>query len=266
MPSDFFYRYIGCFRKKLLKNTATYATIKEVIEMELKIAVCDDEAVVRSALINALETLDIVFKAKEYSSGSELVMSDEEYDLIFLDIEMDGINGMETAEQLRKKGCKSNIVFLTSHTEFMQAAFRVRAFRFLEKPVDKKMLEEAVMETCAELMQDKKIVVKSGGEVVTLNCEDIISLEAFGDGTYIYTKDDVICAQAQLKHLLAELESSGFIQVHKSYAVAFRHIRALNKSSVSMDFVKDEIPVSRRKYSQLKTSYFEFIRSNAKYV
>jgi hypothetical protein len=48
--------------------------------------------------------------------------------------------------------------------------------------------------------------------------------------------------------------------------VAFRHIRALNKSSVSMDFVKDEIPVSRRKYSQLKTSYFEFIRSNAKYV
>ena len=166
--------------------------------MELKIAVCDDEAVVRSALINALETLDIVFKAKEYSSGSELVMSDEEYDLIFLDIEMDGINGMETAEQLRKKGCKSNIVFLTSHTEFMQAAFRVRAFRFLEKPVDRKMLEEAVMETCAELMQDKKIVVKSGGEVVTLNCEDIISLEAFGDGTYIYTKEDVICAQAQL--------------------------------------------------------------------
>ena len=234
--------------------------------MVLKIAVCDDEAVIRKDLIKALGSLDIAFEAMEYPSGGELISSDEEYDLIFLDIEMDGINGMETAEQLRKNGCKSNIVFLTSHTEFMQAAFRVRAFRFLEKPVDRKMLAEAVRETCAELMQDKKIVVKSGGEVVTVNCDDIISLEAFGDGTYIYTKGDVICAQSQLKHLLAELESSGFIQVHKSYAVAFRHIRSLNKSSVSMDFLKDEIPVSRRKYSQLKTSYFEFIRSNAKYV
>jgi len=234
--------------------------------MVLKIAICDDEALVRGDLISALGTLDIEFDVKEYSSGEELVRSEGIYDLIFLDIEMNGINGMETAEQLRKKGCKSNIVFLTSHTEFMQAAFRVRAFRFLEKPVDRKMLEEAVAETCSELRQDKKIVVKSAGEMVTVNCEDIISLEAFGDGTYIYTKDDVICAQAQLKNLLADLDDGSFIQVHNSYAVAFGHIRALNKTSVSMDFLKDEIPVSRRKYSQLKTSYFEFIRSNAKYV
>ena len=234
--------------------------------MVLKIAICDDEALVRGDLISALGNLDIEFEVKEYSSGEELVRSEGVYDLIFLDIEMNGINGMETAEQLRKKGCKSNIVFLTSHTEFMQAAFRVRAFRFLEKPVDRKMLEEAVSETCSELRQEKKIVVKSAGEMVTVNCEDIISLEAFGDGTYIYTKDDVICAQAQLKNLLADLDDGSFIQVHKSYAVAFGHIRALNKTSVSMDFLQAEIPVSRRKYSQLKTRYFEFIRSNAKYV
>lgn len=234
--------------------------------MVLKIAVCDDEAAVRGDLIKALGTFGINVDIKEFSSGSELADSDAVCDLIFLDIEMPGMNGMETAEQLRKKGCRSNIVFLTSHTEFMQAAFKVRAFRFLEKPVDKKMLEEAIRETCAELCQDRKIVVKCAGDMVTVNCDDIISLEAFGDGTYIYTKDNVLCTQAQLKKLLADLGNDSFIQVHKSYAVAFGHIRALNKNSVSMEYLKDEIPVSRRKYPQLKESYFQFIRSNAKYV
>lgn len=234
--------------------------------MMLKIAVCDDDAAVRKALIKAIGTFGINVDINEYSSGKELADSDTACDLIFLDIEMPGLNGMETAELLRKNGCRSNIVFLTSHSEFMQAAFRVRAFRFLEKPVDIRMLEEALRETCAELRQDKKIVVKCSGEMVTLNCDDIISLEAFGDGTYIYTKDDVFCTQAQLKKLLADLDGDCFVQVHKSYAVAFGHIRSLNKNSVSMDCLKNEIPVSRRKYPQLKTSYFEFIRNNAKYV
>lgn len=133
-------------------------------------------------------------------SGYELLNSEITFDLIFLDIEMPEIDGMKTAELLREKRNESLIIFLTSHTECMPDAFKVKAFRFLSKPIEREGFTEVVVEAKKEFLNGRKIVITVKEEVKLVSQKDIVYLEAFGDGTYIYTKDEVIESNETLKY------------------------------------------------------------------
>ncbi len=234
--------------------------------MRLKIALCDDDETIRKQISRQLAAFDRDIETDEYSSGNDLIVSGKFYDIYFLDIEMPGISGMEAAKKIRSAGENAFIIFLTSHTEFMQEAFKVRAFRFIEKPIDNAKLIEAFEEAKADISKNQKLAVKSQGNIIMVNTEDIICFEAFGDGTYIHTKNDVICTQMPLKHWMSEINENDFFQVHKSFAVALRHISAIGKNTVTMSYMKDEVPVARRKSAQLRQMYFEHIKANARYV
>lgn len=89
--------------------------------MKLNVAVCDDEKIISNEIKNRLHNMYPDHLIDIYDSGSDLLKAKKIYDLIFLDIEMPEVNGMETAEQLRKKGNGEYIIFLTSHTEFVSS-------------------------------------------------------------------------------------------------------------------------------------------------
>lgn len=234
--------------------------------MILQIALCDNEAPTRNDVIQKLQNIDVIFETTEFSNSFELINSTKKFDLIFIDLQMEGLNGMEVASILRENGCLSNIVFISNDTEFMRDAFKVKAFRFLEKPASTEQLEEAITGTCLELLKQKNILIKCDGQIVRVNCDDIICLEAFGDGIYIYTKNNILCTYTQLKKILEELDENTFMQVHKSFVVALKYINSLNNNSITMDFMKNEIPVSRRKSPKLKRRYSQYIHNNTNYV
>ena len=104
--------------------------------MRLKVAVCDDEKIICNEIKKRLLEIRPEFEVLLFSSGDELIKSDKNFDLIFLDIEMPQLDGMETAQILRKNHKNEYIIFLTSHSELMAEAFKVKAFRFLEKPIE----------------------------------------------------------------------------------------------------------------------------------
>ena len=121
------------------------------MDMTYKIAVCDDEQIFGDDVVKKLKEQSEHCEISEYISGEELLNSSMEFDMIFLDIEMTGINGINAAFTLRERGYDGMIIFLTSHTEFMPDAFKVKAFRFLDKPLDSEKFNEAFSEAKKEI-------------------------------------------------------------------------------------------------------------------
>ena len=102
----------------------------------MRIAICDDEKNIRELIGNKVAKQYPDAKIVFFSSGEELLLSEEKIDILFLDIQMNGKNGMETARQLRKKDKKIIIIFVTAIEDYVFQAFDVGAFHYLVKPIE----------------------------------------------------------------------------------------------------------------------------------
>lgn len=102
-----------------------------------KIAICDDEPAVRKQMEAYFKELESVFCISYFESGEALLESDVLYDVIFLDIDMKGISGIDTARKIRVRDKKAKIIYVTAYEDFREYAFGVHAFGYLVKPVEK---------------------------------------------------------------------------------------------------------------------------------
>lgn len=116
--------------------------------MNLKAAVCDDEKVFHKEFSTAIrkytEIRNIEIYPDFYENGESLLHSEKEYDIIFLDYQMEGINGIETAEKLREANTHSVIIFISAYPAAALDAYEVKTFRFLVKPIDEPKLFKAL--------------------------------------------------------------------------------------------------------------------------
>lgn len=234
--------------------------------MNLKIAVCDDEKLIADGIREQLIQYKPEYTVDLYQSGEELLESTEEYDLVFLDIEMPGMSGMDVAVELRSREYGGNLIFLTSHTEFMPDAFKVKAFRFLHKPIHASDFEEAVDEAEKEIINQKKILIHTTEGTKLLNIRDIIYFETVRNYTYIHTRQGETETRKTLRECLELVGNEHFYQVHKSYVIAFRYIETVCNDGVLMRYVNGKIPVSRRKSKEVKDAFFSYVKKYAMYT
>lgn len=236
-----------------------------VEEITCRIAVCDDEKIFREQVIKQIRVYDDRVVLHEYTSGDKLLQTDEVYDLIFLDIEMPGSNGMVTAKKLREKKVESHIVFLTTHKECVFDAFKVRAFRFLNKPVNPAKLREVLQELEKEKQSDERIVVEQKGKSFDILLKHVVYLEAFGDGTYIYDKyGQVYSSSMQLKEWEEKLQEKGFYRIHKSYMVSMAYVKSRDKELLELSDLDVTLKIARRNVGEFKEAYLNYIDKNAK--
>ena len=124
----------------------------------MKIAICDDEKKASEALLEILrECPESVEKTDVYFSGEELLRAKEQYDLLFLDIDMEGIDGIETARKIRLKDKKVKIVYVTAYSEYAGKAFSVHAFGYLLKPVKKEKVLRQVEDALAYKEEEQEL-------------------------------------------------------------------------------------------------------------
>lgn len=232
--------------------------------MNIKILICDDEPILCKKTQEVIKSIDPNIDTDTCYLGESVIDIADKYDIIFLDIDMPGMNGMETASLLRRRGVSSYIVFLTSHSEFMPEAFEVRAYRFLTKPLDANKVSKMIDEIKLEMSSRHKVIIKTGDREYVLSSDEIVYLAAYGDGTYIYTTHDVIDSSKSLKHWAEVLSDKQFFYVHKSYIVSYAYISELGKMSVKLRNVKEEIPVSRRKHKEFREKYISYITTCAR--
>lgn len=232
----------------------------------MRIAICDDEAIFRNIVHEECTKYFIQkkesYEIEEFNNGIELLESVLEYDILFLDVEMPSISGVEVAKKLRDKGCKAYIVFLTGYVDFMQTAFKVKAFRYLMKPLAQEEFYEAMNEIRKELYENAMINLPSReGQVLVKLC-DILYIESLGEQTSVYTKDAHYICKYTLKCWTEKLDATLFFQTDRAHIMGIRYYRGIKESKVNLSY-NMEVPVARRRKTELKKMYEEYVLSRA---
>ena len=170
----------------------------------MRIAVCDDEELFRIEFKSVLDKvlINAEYDIDTFSGGSSLYEAflKNPFDLVFLDIEMPGIDGITLAKRLRAVSENVQIVFLTSHIEYALEGYEVNALRYLVKPVDMNKLSEVL-----KYIQDKKnnsrqIMIKQEGEDIVIDLSDIIYMESMDKNVRIVTSKSEYITRYNISH------------------------------------------------------------------
>lgn len=196
-----------------------------------------------------------------FQAGEDL-LSAGFFDIVFLDIEMGSLSGLETAKSLRLLGCNSRIVFLTSHKKYVFSAFDVSASHYLLKPIDLQKLQEVLMKIVTELTAEREYccTVKCGSEIHRIPFSQIKFAEVLGRKISLHTKGEVFTFNGRLDEL-AESFPGYFFRCHKSYIVNLEMVIKYDRETASLKS-GESVPIARRKFTEFGTAFLAFLRKD----
>jgi len=232
----------------------------------ISIAVCDDEKIVCEQIKRMIHALNEDCAVNTYSSGTSLLAANKTYDIYFLDIQMSGINGVETAKKIRKAEThfESVIIFITALREYMESAFDVKAFHYLIKPVNedkfKSVFSRAVYDCRkGKAGNEKFILIKNGNAHQKIFLHDILYIESQNKKVIIHGTDRVTESYSTLREIEKNMDDS-FFRCHRCYLVNMRHVKRYTAAAV---WVKngDEILLAQKKYTEFVKAYMAFTKS-----
>lgn len=216
-------------------------------------AICDDEAVFRSQLRSLLEKhssergYECVIH--EYVSGEDLLTNlDSRTQLLFLDVGMPGITGIETARKINEMPQTIITLFVTSMVQYAIEGYDVHAFAFLAKPVRYPKFAEVVDSAIERLSQtgSRRILVKQGQDTVIVPTSDIYYVESFAHRMKVALQNSELMTASSMKDFEKDLEGCGFFRIHRCYLVNCRHVTSVRDQRVILDN-GDDIPLSKQR-------------------
>lgn len=232
----------------------------------MTIAVCDDERIFRVKILELLENYKkehfLTFEILEFSSGEELLNYKNDIFLVFLDVEMPGRNGMEIAKLIKEKKENILIVFLTSHSEMMQKAFQVKAFRYLLKPLRHRDFLEC-MESAMKEMKASKVLLSVDGIQKVVNLKEIQYIEAGEKNTFIRTKSTTYESKYTMTEWVNILADGHFFRCHKTYYINLAFVDEIHKEYAVL-YNKERVAVSRRSRKEFNQKLLDYIKSNSR--
>lgn len=234
----------------------------------VNIAICDDNIEHISILENYLfEISNIKIECDAYQSGESLVNAYknniERYDVVFLDMEMKNLNGIETANLIQEFDEHIIIVFVTSHSEYMKESFQCQPFRFVEKPLDYEELKKVFYDIYKKLSKKRKIFSFMENKTkVRLYCDDIIYCESQAHWVWIYTKEKLYKICKSLSDLYEQLDKEMMFQVHKSFIINFNYIYIIKGNNIQLYHCDKVIPISRSYKKLFLEEYINFTERN----
>lgn len=230
--------------------------------MTVRALIVDDEAPARSELRYLLQAHPDVEVVGEAASAAEAIALTRElpYDVVFLDVEMPGASGLETAPRIHERREPPAIVFVTAHAEYALDAFAVEAFDYLLKPVDPDRLSR-VVERLHERSHENavpvdKVPVVAGSGTELLDPDQIHYAHAEGDYSRVHTYDRAYLCTASLGELEERL-GGRFARIHRSYLVNLAKVAAVRRASDRFrlqlgDAARTELDVSRRQSREVR--------------
>lgn len=231
----------------------------------LSIAVCDDEIQeccrIADRIREVLEEMKISCTIRQYNSGRELLRAQEDFDIIFLDIIMRDLDGIQTAQLVRGKAYDRILIFLSSSRDYVFDAYDVEAFQYLLKPLDghklRKVLEAAVRKT--QKQSREFILVSKGRQTRKLFLDDISYFEIRGRVIEVHGREGIFTYYEQIGILEKNLQGKGFFRCHKSYLINLKHVDSYNRQEVILD-QGERVVVAKRRYDQFCMEILEYMR------
>jgi len=218
----------------------------------LRIGICDDESHFRKTLNEAITKifyrLGIEHSIIHFSSGKELLDGYIDIDVLFLDIQMNGINGIDTAKAIREQDKNVCIIFISAYPEYAAEGYKVNAFRYITKPFDERELEAELTGAIREVKRSDGIslTIKNDKGAFRILSSNVIYIEVKGRRTVIHTTDEEIESNEALSKFESKLTSQFFYRCHQGYLINLRHIDSVAENSVALRG-DGSIPLSRHK-------------------
>ncbi len=232
----------------------------------IHIAICDDEKHM-SDHIRAMasdffrkKNREIYFRT--FSSGEELLSYDGQIDILFLDIQMNGMDGMETARKLRASKFRGFLIFITVLKEMVFQSFEVQAYDYLVKPVYDKQFEKTMERLYASMQNasEDSLLVQKGYEGRIIREEEIVFCEIIDRKIYLnLASGEVVDYYERIENLETKL-GSHFFRCHRSYLINLKHLKGYKNGTACMDNGK-EVPVSRLRSKEFSSVVLQYMKN-----
>lgn len=233
----------------------------------MRIGICDDEQKVREYIKEKVNRLFPKAEIILYESGQEVLSGDSLPDILFLDIQMPGMSGMETAKKLRKTGKKTVIIFVTALEEYVFQAFDVEAFHYLVKPFTNEKFYEVLQKAAVwcqeheerrEMADAKKtLLINTQGKHVSVCFEEIVYAEVFNRKVLLHTLDFEVEYYGKMREL-EEKAGEDFFRPHRAYLVNLRYVKKYDSTTIWLE--KGQALMAKQNYQKFVKAYLRFNR------
>lgn len=240
---------------------------KRKVGERVKIAICDDEEYYREKIKNDLEIILQQRNIQEYSidvwsSGEALCENQwklKEYQVVFLDIDMKKMNGLETAKNIRMVNKEAYLAFITAYVDYAVKGYGVDAIRFLLKDALDKTLSECVdtiLERMAYREKKEMFLFLEGKREVTIHKICFVESQKHKLIFCMKNEEQQLTMYGKMDKIEERLKAYGFIRIHKSFLVNVKEIVQVANYRAILKNGKN-LPIPREKYRQVKTQYFK---------
>ncbi|CEQ26198.1 LytR/AlgR family response regulator transcription factor [Paraclostridium sordellii] len=234
----------------------------------LNIVICEDEIeqqeILKDYLEQILNEINSKYEILIFNSGEELFKNYlDNIDIFLLDIQMDGLNGMEVARKIRQIDKKEvEIIFTTSLIEYIQEGYEVRAYRYLLKPIKLEDLKKHIILCIEELTKNKEIyiAVNEKNNTCKVKISEITYIEIQKREMTIHTINEDYTINSSMSKLENELSKYNFYRCHKSFMVNIDFIKNIKQYIAILDN-KEEVPISRYRFKETKSRFLSYLGS-----
>lgn len=232
----------------------------------LEIAILDDEEIfvklIQKKVLEVLGHLHIESKIYTFTDSVEMLHEStrHHFDLLFLDIDMPNITGLDVARKLRMKNIETDVIFVTNKDELVYDTSQYGPFRFIRKSRFDSEIEEALQNFVKKVKHEKvSIFLSTENGKKPVKVLDIMYIEVQSHKLTVHTSDRMISANGNLNELEAKIRQYGFIRIHKSYLVNYRAISFIHQKEIVIDD-GISLPLSRRKFEYTQNELMRFSR------
>lgn len=233
----------------------------------MRIAICDDDRIFTEQLEESIREYfhDQRINPPEiscFSDGESLLSDPDDKDLLFLDIEMPGRNGVDIGSEIKGKNKRIIIFIITAFPEYLDETMRFQVFRYLPKPLERNRLFRNLKDALHFYHSfSTKIPIETKNGVTTLHSSDIIMVEAREREVLVYTTSGQYNSVHNIQYWVDLLPKNIFFHAHRSYLVNFEYVSDFDRTLIYLNNHQYNAYLTRRKYTDFKTAYFLYLEA-----
>ncbi len=230
----------------------------------MRVAICDDEKPMQTILENLLDEFgrlrNIDISIDKFDNGHDLlrVLNEKEYEIVFMDHQMQDIDGMETSRLIRSRNTDCVIIFVSAFPEVAVDSYEVNAFRFIVKPINKEKLFKAIDDHLRSIDYDNLLILNTNDGKWKIKMSDIIYAEAKGKHTIVRTAQKSFEINIHMKKIEDKLPSEKFCRCQRAYIAGFAHINNHTNAEIIFDN-GERAQIGKAYYSKFKNAFQEYI-------
>ena len=235
----------------------------------MNIAICEDNIeelnIINEYIEQWSKNNNIKVKIDKYQSSESFLFEwtdYNKYDIVFFDIKMKKVSGIELSNLVREKNKVVDIVFVTGMIEYALHGYKVSAMQYLLKPIKQDDIYSCLNKVLERIdstdESSKFMIIKTPKKSMKLNYDEIYYFEMFSPNIIIHTIKEEIALRKKISEIEKELKSSSFIRCHRSYIVNLKYVKSISKKTIILEN-EVNIPLSRNKYKEVNDYFINYL-------